>query len=157
MKGLVLVLCLAAVSQAANPVVKVLDSRTFRLQDGTTVRLANVEEQSAATNRKQATIVLQLWLLDREVKLSNQAGGEWDGVVVADVVWRGLNIGDQMVKKGYLRRPGAIVEPPAVEQPQPQPVRRYRVQSQPTYQYYQGSSFYPYQSPMSGTVCVGNT
>lgn len=161
--GIVMVCCLTAYGQR---VTKVIDSVTIGLEDGRAIRLKGIEPAADAETQRRGQVLLELWLLDRPVVLTELTESEW-GVQEAIVTWRGIVVAERLAKKQVVVASGTAqtapvqVQAPPPALPQQQVIREYvQPRAQPrvirTYRYvpYQGTST---QSFSSGAACVGNT
>lgn len=105
-RGLCVLLLLGS-SVYGETVVGVVDGRTLVLSSGEIVQLKGLDFPPNPTEHQleQSKRALQLWALDREVVLKNQEDVGW-GMLEADVIWRGVDIGQTLQKTRYLVRVG---------------------------------------------------
>lgn len=158
---LLLVLLVPTLVQAQT-VIKVIDGVTVGLDSGDVVRLKGLQLPQDKATQGRARKLLVSFVLDRPVTLYDSTELGW-GQSEATVKWRGIDIGNELRKKGVVISKDTPVTPtPSTAVPQSQPSRQYvpsvqpyyYVPPQPQYQYYYpGFSSY---TPASA-YCVGNT
>lgn len=88
---------------SGQTVVSVVDGRTIALDTGQIIRIRDADLTTNATARqlRLSKGALQLWVLDRVVTLVNPIEVGW-GMVEADVLWRGIDVGQELTKTHHL-------------------------------------------------------
>lgn len=159
----VVLLLVPAVAQAQT-VTKVIDGVTVGLDSGDVVRLKGLKLPQDQATQHRARKLLVSFVLDRPVTLDDSIELGW-GQLEATVKWRGIDIGNELRKKGVVisNDVQSTPTPPAVI-PQSQPIRQYVPPVQQQYYYYvptrpQYQYYYPSFSSYtpSSAYCVGNT
>lgn len=155
--GIVLACCSSTYGQR---VTKVIDSVTIGLEDGRAIRLKGIEPAADVETQQRGQVLLELWLLDRPVLLTEVTESEW-GVQEATVTWRGIVVAERMAKKQVVVVSGVYPTTPVqVQAPPVQQVIREYVQPRAQQRVIRTYRYVPYQgtsSFSSGAVCVGTT
>lgn len=157
---LLLVLLLVPTTVQAQTVTKVIDGVTVGLDSGDIVRLKGFALSQDKVTRERSRKLLISFVLDRPVVLEDSQELGW-GQVEATVKWRGIDIGNELKKKGVVVPEGS--QPIPQQQPSQQPLQYippvqhyYAPPQQPVRQYYYYPLGFSSYTPAL-TYCVGNT